>query len=543
MSVDLRTEINDADNVTGFADTSKTPALNTDSGQRYEGTGSIEIQHSNANAAMTTTQNSGGGGTFSYDFSDVTFYFLMKDNLVESLANGGIQAVIGDGTDLIGFDIAGYDVPGMDLPFYYRAFKLDCSNLPSGSNVTYAGVEGNLTLTAITQVGMGTLHLAKAVGNVVNSFLDRMSFGANGSYHFRINGGTSGTPETMPDVAGDDLTNGWAAVANPLGAQYVFFCSTEWGEPTANADAYFTASNEQWFLLGDNSGGHAAGTGNFMFRVIGNTTDTISFVIDNVSIVNTGTAAPFDFSDANITICKLDAVSFVGLGAIALPPLDGTNKYATNCIYNGCGQITSNGSDSSGSKVSGYTGASDTSAFVWNETTDPNGKLDDMEFVKGSGTTHGLELGTSVPDTINLPGTTFSGYNASNEQTDSAIYVRRTTGTVTINVAGSPSYKSDGATVVIQNPITVTFTGMKDNTEVRVYASGFGAEIAGIEDATAGSPGNRSFAWTEDATTVVDYTIHNVDYETITVIGYVVPATNTSIPIQQRFDRNKNNPA
>jgi hypothetical protein len=98
-----------------------------------------------------------------------------------------------------------------------------------------------------------------------------------------------------------------------------------------------------------------------------------------------------------------------------------------------------------------------------------------------------------------------------------------------------------GATI-IDNEKSVTFTGMKDNTEVRVYETGTTTEIDGIENATAGSPDDRSFTWSANATTVVDYVIHNVSYEYIRVEGYTVGTVDTTIPIQQRFDRNYSNP-
>ena len=89
---------------------------------------------------------------------------------------------------------------------------------------------------------------------------------------------------------------------------------------------------------------------------------------------------------------------------------------------------------------------------------------------------------------------------------------------------------------------TVTFTGMKDNTEVRVYKSSDGSVVDGIEDVTDGTSNNRSFSWSAAPSLSVDYVIHNVEYETIRVNGYVVPGAATSLPIQQRIDRNYENP-
>jgi hypothetical protein len=127
-----------------------------------------------------------------------------------------------------------------------------------------------------------------------------------------------------------------------------------------------------------------------------------------------------------------------------------------------------------------------------------------------------------------------------------AAFLNGTGTALTINVSGGsiPTIRNTaGSTTTVVSSTQVTFTGLKDNSEVRVYDSGTGVEIAGIEDATAGSPDNRTFAWNDTATNVVDYVIHNyqpgvVVYETIRVNGFVVPGVNTSIPIQQRIDRN-----
>lgn len=114
--------------------------------------------------------------------------------------------------------------------------------------------------------------------------------------------------------------------------------------------------------------------------------------------------------------------------------------------------------------------------------------------------------------------------------------------------AGTVDYFTDdtGTTWTPPSTTTVTFTGMKDNSEVRVYLTGTSTAVAGIEDATSGTTDDRSFAWSTTASTVVDYVIHCFQpgdeiYESIRVEGYTVPASNTSIAIQQRLDRNAEN--
>jgi len=111
--------------------------------------------------------------------------------------------------------------------------------------------------------------------------------------------------------------------------------------------------------------------------------------------------------------------------------------------------------------------------------------------------------------------------------------------------AGTLDYLTDdsGTTWTPPTTINITFTGMRDNTEVRVYKTSDGSAVGGIENATAGTTNDRSFTWSTLATTDTYYKIFHTDYEEIHKKGYIVPATDTSLPIQQRFDRNSTNPA
>ena len=120
-------------------------------------------------------------------------------------------------------------------------------------------------------------------------------------------------------------------------------------------------------------------------------------------------------------------------------------------------------------------------------------------------------------------------------------------GLVTLNITDSgttPTVRNAASsTTVVNNNTSVTFTGMKDNTEVRVYNASTGAEVAGIENATAGTVDNRSFNFSAASGLSVNYVLHNwsasaPDYESIRVNGYVIPGTATSIAVQQRIDRN-----
>lgn len=142
---------------------------------------------------------------------------------------------------------------------------------------------------------------------------------------------------------------------------------------------------------------------------------------------------------------------------------------AIDCVFSDTGQVTGAGADLSGSTFSGYEGTADTSLLVWDAATDPDGLFDNTAFTKGTAATHAIEFGTTSPTTMTLQGIVFSGYNASNTNNDSTFHIKRTSGTVTINLigcSGNMSYRSDGATVVlVLDPVTSLITVRDENDD------------------------------------------------------------------------------
>ncbi len=485
MSTDNRTELNDCDNVTGFVSDGRTPELDTTTGQRYEGTASVRTQLTNSDEQMHTTQTSGGGGTFNIDLSDSTMYILVKDNLNDTYANGGVQCVIGDGTDLIGYDVGGNDAAGLPLRPFFQCYKLDvnfAAATPGGNNA-YSGSEANLSQAAVTQMGYGSLHLAKAVGNVPNVWVDRMTYIANDSYALTINGGTSGTPETMADVQGDDETNGWGMVNNPLGSQYGFFAPTEWGNSAATADVYFTATDEQWYWIGDNGGGRAIGATHFPFRIVGNATDTIDIKWTRVSITNTGTRAQFVAGDTNVNVMQLVGCTFIDLDTITFTTQSAGNRFANDCIFNNCGQVAFSSMDADGCTFNGTTDA--LGAVEWSTTPADVANQDNFTF-NSDGTGHAIEinLNTASLTTYNIDGYTFDGFAGQDGTAGNRVFYidNALDGDVTINLSNSQALNQVGTgsgfsyeaapgytgTVTIVSTVTLTLEGIETDSEVNI---------------------------------------------------------------------------
>lgn len=459
MSTDNRTEINDCEAVTGWVG-SDAVTVTTLAGQFFEGASSLSTQLTNADEQMHTVEDSLNTGTYSLDWSDSTLYMLIKDNIQQDAASGGIQFVIGDGTDLIGYDIGGRDAPGMPLSLYFFAMKLDVSVIVAtpGTFTNFTGTEANLAQTTCTQIGYGSIHAAKAQGPVDNVFMDNFRFIANDSYALTVNGGTTGTPETVTDLVGDDIAGGWGMVSNPFGSVYLFFAPTEWGNTSTVAEHAFTATDQQWFMYGNNGGGHAVGVTHFPMRFISNATDTGEIKLTNILITNLGTRAEWLMDDADFNTIELETCSFVGAATIGLPSSGGTSRFVKNTTFDDCDAVTHNGADTDGCVFKSTNVAANSSAMIYNEAADPDGETDNMSFTMGATLTHAVEFGTSSPLTMTLRNWTCTGYNASNAQNDSTFHILRTSGTVTINLVGftgNSSFRTAGATVLIVSTVSV----------------------------------------------------------------------------------------
>ncbi len=483
MAVDNRTTLNDCSATTGWTGDDTVSVVNA-TGEFYEGGSGLSWQAANAQEHMYTTSI---GGT--RNLSNAQVWMLIKDNLVQTRTNGGVDVVIGDGTNRIGYQVGGYDSVGLPISFFFNSYRLDVSNKPSFD--VYAGAEASLNEAAITSVGYGTEHLAKANGAIDNVIMDRFSFIVNGNPAMTINAGTVGTPETFADVVTDDVTNGWGMIANPTGKLYNLLAATEWGDGTT-LNSYFEDSNFQLFLLGS-----FIGAGNNDCSIVGNATGTNSLVWTSGSIIAIDNAANWDFSDTNFDIIDLTSVGFTDCGTFTFQAQDVGNKQLTTCTFNNCGQIDFDTMDVFGSAINGTTNAN--GAVLLNASANSDNQ-DDLVFTS-DGTGHAIEITAAGTYTFN--NWTFSGYNTaspgsnptpSTGSTDAVVF-NNSGGAVTINVTGgdTPTVRNAASsTTVVNNNVTVTITVQDGATTaivgavVGVYNSTTGAELVNDETDISG---------------------------------------------------------
>lgn len=536
---DNRIILNEADATTGWTSTDG-PTVFTTGPTPVEAGGCLGLQASSsiedAYVGITSDDYSGGGSLFVWITNRAAF---------DTTVNGGVGIQVGDGTNRIAYHVGGSDGTGFrhdEGPVDWVNFQIDLANKPANFTAI-TGSEASLNEAAITQVGVYFETIAKSVGGADNCFWDIIRFADNG-VGIEVSGGTSGTPETWEQVTVEDRNTGNQrahGILRKVGAgAYSIQGNINIGDATGTAATYINSSGET-FLWED----RGQSTNNYYrFNASGNGTGVTDINFDNC-VWTCPTSGSIDVSDANVDAFDVRSTIITGFDQGILN--GGSTNVWTGNTFSGCGQVETTGADMQNCTYIGYTGIANTSQLYWNTTTDPEGLLDGSSFTMPATSTHAIEFPTGMTNlTIDIIDCNFIGYGATNNANDSTFNVLATTGTLTINISGgsgNTTYRTAGATVIIVNSVTVTLTGLKDNTEVRIMEAGSNTvELAGIENATTGTTDDRSFAFSLSAATDVDIYLVNITYENIEIEGYTIPSSNTSLPIQQRFDRNYLNP-
>lgn len=514
---------NAADNTTGW--TSDGGGLSAYSGFQREGTNCLGEQASNGAVNVyyaTTAVNMSAGYTI--------FGPWLRSGNPTSQSTGGFRIVVGDGTDRAAYYVGGSDNYGF---FYngYSLFRLDLNQRASYTNTTLAGGgDGSLTTSNISQIGGGWNYGSKAVGNSDNVFLDIVRYIANGTKALSVRGGTTGDRGTFDEIVAldENTANAWGIIRRAVqGAKaYELNYGIQFG--LAASDSYFQDSDFQLFINGANM---TAGNMNVEF-VANNGGVTGVFNISNFDIISVGTAANFSLLGSHM---QLNNGQFTDIGTLAIGST--ANSYCTNVTFSGCGLTNFNGASTSfvasnnayidtegvllstdidvtNSIFNGCLGVTYGAAMYFNTTgVDSDGVIDGCSFTKGTPTKHAIRFGSGIPTTITIRDVDFSGYNSSNGQTDSAMWFNDTSGTITVNIiggSGTPSYRSDGATIVIvQNPVTT-----------RVIArNALGEEVAGARVLVKADGWSGTHTGTNNSATLTDSSQNWVTNE---LVGYIV---------------------
>jgi len=454
---DNRTELEQCDSASAWTGTI---SINTNSAVEIESTDCLtQVVSNTAEDAYTTitSDDYSGGGSLGI--------WIRTTGTMDTLSAGGVAIQVGDGTNRIAYHLGGIDATGFRHdtgPHEWAYFLLDLANKPANFTAL-AGSEGSLNEAAITQVGVSFVTTAKALANAENCFWDIVRFADNGDDVVFVGGTTSGAAGNGGEIAVIDRSTGnqqaYGVLRELASNVYGIQGNVTLGDSTSSSDQFWEETNATyaWEDRGLSSNNY------YRFALIGSSTATnCEFLFTSTTFsVPDAASASFDGNGADITVCTMDSCNFLGIDQ-GVETSDDTGDSWENCVYAGCGTIVANGCDLSGGAVSGYEGTSDTSALSYDLAVDPDGELDNMSFTKGTASTHAIEFGTNIPSEITLRGIDFSGYNASDDQTDSTLDFKDTGGTITVNLIGCTgdiSETNSGCTVVfVINPVQLSIT-------------------------------------------------------------------------------------
>lgn len=449
-------------------------------------------------------------------------------NILNTIASGGTQVIMG--TAAGAFDqwyVGGSNEDGSNL-ISWQNFAVD----PTATPTTTTGSPGSYDHFGIQWdiLGSGSLKGApNAIGVIRYGRELRTQDGDLGNGYATFDGAA---------VFDAGITRRWG-ILTPISGGYSFHGAFVMGLVGTSTD--FRDSDRSILVLDD----LFVPAGFNEFQII-NASSNVEWT--NISITAIGTTSPFVLT-LNVGTFTGDLCTFVGAATSVFT----STGACTNSSWQSCGQITLGEADISGSSILTPTVAADAGAVFDDRTTTVTTALTEYTgctFSKGANAHHAIEFGTGVDDDLTLEGVEFTGFSSTADANDATLRFNATTGSLTLTlinctVDGAAATTSNvgvddaaGVVVTLSTDIVGTFTGMRDNSEVRVYAAGTKTELAGIENATAGTADDRSFAATIAGGTSVDYTIVNETYEIVRVEGFTWPTLAQDIPISQRFDRN-----
>lgn len=490
---DNRTIQDEADATTGWTGTAATQTSDI-----VESSAAVQNALNTSNAAMYhtgTSRNLGTSpGTLVYVWSFNNAIQLAWDNSPPPNA-----LLLGDGSDRIAFDMAGNNrrvFAYNDASVTWQCLVLDTSQAgamnSAGNTYVVSGTYAGLGFGTIVDFGAHHKTESKALAGGFNVGCDIIRFGNDG---IDVQGGTTGARGTFEELEVADRAAG-NQQAHGIFRKYTlgsYGCQgpMSFGDNDGTTTTYFEDENAVVTFEDRN-----IGNDKYYVNVIGNSTGTNHFKLTGVAVLSAGPHIGWDSNGGNVNLMEMDGCVFRNWGdrtIIFSSQADATGHHANDHTFDNCGTITggdhdmlrmviSNSANSSRAFIcgagdytdltlSGYEGTAGTAAILFNETTDPDGELDNLTATKGTAATHVIELGANTPSTITLRGWTVSGYNAANGNNDSVIY-NNSAKAITVNVVGNTgtiSYRNGtSATTTISSVVDYTLTNIVNPSEVTI---------------------------------------------------------------------------
>ena len=522
---DLRTTITDADTIGGwnqgeittgfFAEAPACVAVGSD--------GEEEIYYTGTTVNATST---------------LIYVYAFNNGLQNDWDDAGAPPVgllIGDGTNRISFAMAGGNKKVFvhaDGPTDWQQLVLDTDEASTlntnGLSYTKAGSFANLNFGALTQFGVNTESLSKALGGGYNQACDIIRVGNDG---LRITGGTTGDRGNFFEVVLEDRSTA-SGKAHGIIREYstgFYGAQGPFNFNNTTGDGWFDDTDVTIIFENRN-----VANDKYYIRVWGGTGET-HFLLTSSTITTAGPFVTCLFNDNNIDTLELRNTNFNNLGN---PITFGTDLAAEGhvvdlCGFNGCGQINPGVVSFTNNNISNSTG-SVTGALILDRLDATN--LSSIAFNSG-GTGHAIYI--TEPGNYTFSNFTYSGYGA-NDTTDAAVY-NNSGGEVNINLSGgeAPTVRNGtGATTNVIVTATLTLTGLPTGTLVTIVDVADRNNV--LFQATVGVANQISYSYGgSEAGTIVDVLFMNqlFDPNIGDLYDFTLPSIDTSIPISLITDR------
>ncbi len=334
---------------------------------------------------------------------------------------------------------------------------------------------------------------------------------------------------TFDDILSADAAGAYGVVVQENGVLLVSG-KLRFGDSSGSSSTYFRDSNrvivfKNW-IVGDSF---------YELRVQGNSSGTTYFFLG--SKVGTGDSAvgsggcfvktngqkyALEMDQPNVSGIGLYGCTFVGAGIVNC---DRSSTEAVSSSFLSCGQVKA-GTGTFLACTFATSSATASGAMLL-----PAGNTHNVRYSQFSDNARGVEIpnaGTYTFTGLKFYGNTYDVRNSSG-------------GAVTINASSGSNVSTyentSGSTTTINNTVNLTLTGLVPGSEVRIYDQSMN-ELDGTE--SSGSTFVFTYNYTPD--TAVDIVIHSLGYQYYRIEDYILPATDSALPVKQLLDRQYENP-
>ena len=552
---DKRTLLDTLDTVTNTDDLTGAAAGTQDTEIFIQGTASVGQYITNTIDGILYDAGS------AQNWSGNTFYVWINCGIVgllDTKANGGMRIRFAGNTVTDWFEVY---VGGQDEypPAIQGGWVQFVVNIETARETAIASGWTNGTVpatSAIRYVGYAAITAGSMPRMVDNTWVDEIRRLPANTAGIVVEGRNGGTTDWNSQDITTELGTPTGTFVPSTGGSYKINTPIQFGTGDTTTHG-FTDSNTIWlwdsqeYLPDDfyriSAVGASGGTTNLTFgEKSGTGNDASGSQGITIASATDGARWNLDFNDPN-----LDSINFYGSTFINGNILELNNsaiEVISTLYINGTQALVTDSLQLRNTVTNANT-TGGTAFFL----TDGVDKIRNCSFQFSDGHAIEIQSGGTYTFTGNIFVGGFSGATGDNLTPNSgsldAMIFNDSGGLVTLNIAGggdTPSVRnSAGSTTEVNNNVSVTITGLKDNTEVRVYDSATSnpqTELAGVENATDGTTDDRSFTFSLSAGQSVDIVYWNKEFEQIPprTNGFIIPSTDTEFSIVQLEDPNYN---